>query len=38
MTQLLFGDKIGAWTRSGLLWYNRLQPVVERAKDAGKRM
>jgi uncharacterized protein (TIGR03545 family) len=32
MTQLLFGDKIGSWTRSALLWYNRLQPIVERTK------
>ncbi len=32
MSQLLFGDQINSWARSGLLWYNRLQPVVERAK------
>ena len=34
MTQVLFGDQIGSWVRTGLLWYNRLQPVVERAKAA----
>jgi uncharacterized protein (TIGR03545 family) len=32
MTQLLFGDQISSWVRSGLLWYNRAQPIVERAK------
>ncbi len=32
MTHLLFGDKISSWVHSGLLWYNRIQPVVERAK------
>ena len=36
MTQLLFGDKIGSWARSALLWYNRLQPVVERTKAQKK--
>jgi uncharacterized protein (TIGR03545 family) len=36
MTQLLFGDKIGSWARSALVWYNRLQPIVERTKAQKK--
>ena len=36
MSQLLFGDQIAGWVRTGLLWYNRLQPVVERAKAQKK--
>lgn len=36
ISQLLFGDQISSWVRSGLLWYNRLQPVVERAKAQRK--
>ncbi len=34
MSQLLFGDQINSWVRTGLLWYNRLQPVVERTRAA----
>ena len=36
MTQVLFGDKINGWVRSGLLWYNRLQPVLQRTKTQKK--
>ncbi len=36
ISQLLFGDQLSSWVRSGLLWYNRLQPVVERAKAQKK--
>lgn len=36
MSQLLFGDQVAGWVRTGLLWYNRLQPVVERAKAQKK--
>jgi uncharacterized protein (TIGR03545 family) len=32
MTELLFGGQISSWVRSGLLWRQRLQPVVERVK------
>lgn len=32
ISDLLFGDEISSWVRTGLLWYNRIQPVVERAK------
>lgn len=32
ISELLFGDEISSWVRTGLLWYNRVQPVVERAK------
>jgi uncharacterized protein (TIGR03545 family) len=31
MSQVLFGDTVGSWVRNGLLWYDRLKPVVERA-------
>lgn len=31
MSQMLFGDAVGSWVRTGLLWYDRLKPVVERA-------
>ena len=36
ISELLFGDQLSSWIRSGLLWYNRLQPVVERAKAQKK--
>jgi len=29
MSQALFGDSIGSWVRTSLLWYNRLQPVFQ---------
>jgi uncharacterized protein (TIGR03545 family) len=31
MSQMLFGDKIGSWVRTSLLWYNRLQPMFRSA-------
>ena len=31
MSQVLFGDSIGSWIRTSLLWYNRLQPVFRSA-------
>ncbi len=36
MSELLFGDQISSWIRTGLLWRNRIQPVVERAKAQKK--
>ncbi len=33
MSQALFGDSIGSWVRTSLLWYNRLQPVFRSAVD-----
>ncbi|OGW35110.1 MAG: hypothetical protein A2X58_08820 [Nitrospirae bacterium GWC2_56_14] len=31
MSQTLFGDSIGSWVRTSLLWYNRLQPIFRSA-------
>jgi uncharacterized protein (TIGR03545 family) len=31
MSQTLFGDSIGSWVRTSLLWYNRLQPMFRSA-------
>jgi uncharacterized protein (TIGR03545 family) len=36
MSELLFGDQISSWIRTGLLWRSRIQPVVERAKAQKK--
>lgn len=37
MSAMLFGRKITGWVQTGLLWYGRLQPVLERPKEpAGK--
>jgi uncharacterized protein (TIGR03545 family) len=37
MSAMLFGRKISDWVSTGLLWYGRLQPVVERAvQEKGK--
>jgi uncharacterized protein (TIGR03545 family) len=34
---MLFGRKITGWVQTGLLWYGRLQPLLERPKEpAGK--
>ncbi len=35
MTQVLFGERIASWARTGLLWYRRVQPIVERVQAAG---
>ncbi len=32
ISQLLFGGEIASWVRTALLWRNRIEPVVERAK------
>jgi uncharacterized protein (TIGR03545 family) len=32
ISQLLFGDQIASWVRTGLLWRSRIEPVVERMK------
>jgi uncharacterized protein (TIGR03545 family) len=31
MSQTLFGDSIGSWVRTSLLWYNRLKPMFRSA-------
>ncbi len=31
MSAMIFGNKIGDWIGSGIRWYGRLQPVLERA-------
>jgi uncharacterized protein (TIGR03545 family) len=36
MSQALFGDRIGSWVRSGVLWYNRLKPVFARTMEKKK--
>jgi uncharacterized protein (TIGR03545 family) len=33
MSQALFGGKVTSWFDSGLLWYNRLSPLLSRAGD-----
>ena len=33
VSRLLFGEKIGKWTDTALGWYERLRPVLERAKE-----
>jgi uncharacterized protein (TIGR03545 family) len=38
MSELLFKDSISSWVRTGVRWYNRLQPVVERAKAQKKQV
>lgn len=40
MSQALFGDSIGSWVRTSLLWYNRLQPIFrsEVAKKGDKQV
>ncbi|MEA3222126.1 MAG: TIGR03545 family protein [Thermodesulfobacteriota bacterium] len=36
MTQILFGQTVGHWVERGLIWYKRLKPVLERAKEMKK--
>lgn len=37
MSAMLFGKKITGWVQTGLLWYGRLQPLLERPREqAGK--
>jgi uncharacterized protein (TIGR03545 family) len=36
VSRLLFGEKISRWTDAALRWYERLRPVLERAKEEGQ--
>lgn len=38
MTELLFGSQISSWVRTALLWHNRIEPVVERARERKENM
>ncbi|MGE5894520.1 MAG: TIGR03545 family protein, partial [bacterium] len=33
MSSLIFGEKIGSWMRTGLAWYGKLRPFIERSKE-----
>ncbi|MDY6854328.1 MAG: TIGR03545 family protein [Thermodesulfobacteriota bacterium] len=33
ITQLLFGPKVSNWVEAGLVWYERLRPVIERTRQ-----
>lgn len=35
LSETLLGQVIGSWVRRGAAWYDRLEPVLERAKQAG---
>ncbi len=35
LSETLLGQVIGDWARQGAAWYDRLTPVLERAKQAG---
>jgi uncharacterized protein (TIGR03545 family) len=36
MSRILFGERISAWMNTGLSWYGRLKPVLERSKKEEK--
>jgi len=36
ITQIFFGEQVGKWVERGLIWYERLKPVLERAKEMKK--
>ena len=33
VSQLLFGEKISGWANTALRWYEKLGPVLQRAKE-----
>lgn len=35
LSETLLGQVIGDWARKGTVWYRRLEPLLERAKQAG---
>lgn len=36
IAQIFFGEQVGNWVERGLIWYKRLKPVLERAKEMKK--
>ncbi|MCD6569382.1 MAG: TIGR03545 family protein [Deltaproteobacteria bacterium] len=36
ISQIFFGPKVGQWVERTLVWYKRLKPVLERAKERKK--